>query len=87
MDRTLKRSYARCRRLAGQHYENFPVVTWLVPASVRPHMHALYAFARIADESCSQNAFSLRNRCPLHFARRHSNKLYEIVIYNGYAAT
>jgi squalene synthase HpnC len=33
-----------------QHYENFPVASWLVPAHVRPQVAALYRFARGADD-------------------------------------
>lgn len=50
MDPTLQRSYARCRQLTRRHYENFPVVTILIPARLRRHMHALYAFARGVDD-------------------------------------
>jgi phytoene synthase len=39
-----------CLRLARQHYENFPVASRLLPATVRPHIAAIYAFARIADD-------------------------------------
>jgi phytoene synthase len=43
-------AYARCLYLAGQHYENFPVASRLLPAFARPHVAAVYAFARIADD-------------------------------------
>lgn len=43
-------AYARCLHLASQHYENFPVASRLMPASARPHIAAVYAFARIADD-------------------------------------
>lgn len=36
--------------LAAQHYENFPVGSWLVPRELRPHVHRIYAFARTADD-------------------------------------
>ncbi len=36
--------------LASAHYENFPVASWLVPRPMRPHVAAVYAFARIADD-------------------------------------
>ncbi|MEY2980605.1 MAG: hypothetical protein RL562_832, partial [Planctomycetota bacterium] len=36
--------------LAAEHYENFPVGSILVPKRLRPHMHRIYAFARIADD-------------------------------------
>ncbi len=43
-------AYAECERLARAHYENFPVASWLLPADMRPHVAALYAFARTADD-------------------------------------
>ena len=43
-------AYARCLHLARAHYENFPVASRLLPASARPHVAAIYAFARIADD-------------------------------------
>jgi squalene synthase HpnC len=32
------------------HYENFPVASWLCPAHLRPAVAALYHFARTADD-------------------------------------
>lgn len=32
------------------HYENFPVASWLCPAQLRPAVAALYHFARTADD-------------------------------------
>lgn len=32
------------------HYENFPVASWLCPAHLRPAVMALYQFARTADD-------------------------------------
>jgi squalene synthase HpnC len=32
------------------HYENFPVASWLMPASLRPAIRAIYRFARTADD-------------------------------------
>ena len=43
-------AYAACLALARTHYENFPVASWLVPRAMRPHVAAVYAFARIADD-------------------------------------
>jgi phytoene synthase len=43
-------AYARCLYLARQHYENFPVASRLLPRRLRPHVAAIYAFARIADD-------------------------------------
>jgi len=46
----LERAYAACARLARDHYENFPVASRLLPAPMRPHVAAVYAFARGADD-------------------------------------
>lgn len=43
-------AYAVCARLARAHYENFPVASRLLPAPMRPHVAAVYAFARLADD-------------------------------------
>ncbi len=43
-------AYDACLRLARQHYENFPVASHLLPSAARPHIAAVYAFARIADD-------------------------------------
>lgn len=47
---SLQRAYASCESLVRKHYENFPVASWLLPKSVRPHIAAVYAFARCADD-------------------------------------
>ena len=41
---------AVCERLARAHYENFPVASQLLPPRMRPHIAAIYAFARTADD-------------------------------------
>jgi phytoene synthase len=46
----LEAAYGACARLAREHYENFPVASWLLPAKTRPHVAAVYAFARVADD-------------------------------------
>jgi phytoene synthase len=47
---SLDAAYAACARLARTHYENFPVASRLVPARMRPHVAAVYAYARLADD-------------------------------------
>lgn len=46
----LEQAYAACQALAESHYENFPVASKLMPARLRPHVAAIYAFARTADD-------------------------------------
>jgi|SRR5687767_7512991 len=43
-------AYEHCAGIAYSHYENFPVASWLLPAPMRPHIAAIYAFARTADD-------------------------------------
>jgi len=43
-------AYAACARVARGHYENFPVASLLLPPPMRPHIAAIYAFARAADD-------------------------------------
>jgi phytoene synthase len=47
---SVRAAYAECERLARAHYENFPVASWLLPPRMRPHVAAVYAFARTADD-------------------------------------
>lgn len=47
---SLAQAQAYCRRLAQNHYENFHVASWLLPRSLRPHFHAVYAYCRWADD-------------------------------------
>ncbi len=49
-DGELAAAYAYCQRLAREHYENFPVASYLLPKPMRPHVAAIYAFARVADD-------------------------------------
>jgi phytoene synthase len=46
----LAEAYRACSALARSHYENFPVASFLLPAGMRPHVAAVYAFARVADD-------------------------------------
>lgn len=41
---------AYCRRLARSHYENFPVVSWLLPRRLHRHFYNVYAYCRWADD-------------------------------------
>ena len=41
--------------MARQHYENFPVGSWLLPRAARRHLHRIYAFARTADDLADEH--------------------------------
>ena len=47
---SLDGAYAHCAAIAARHYENFPVASRLLPPAMRPHITAIYAFARTADD-------------------------------------
>ena len=46
----LQASYAECKRLNALHGKTYYLATLLLPKSKRPYVHALYGFARYADE-------------------------------------
>lgn len=46
----LRESYKECKRLNSLHGKTYYLATLLLPKSKRPHVHALYGFARYADE-------------------------------------
>ncbi|BEP15449.1 phytoene/squalene synthase family protein [Acidothermaceae bacterium B102] len=49
-DPRLRASYERCRELNAAHGKTYYLATLLLPAHKRPYVHALYGFARYADE-------------------------------------
>ena len=42
--------------MARAHYENFPVASRLLPRAMRPHVAAVYAFARTADDIADEGS-------------------------------
>lgn len=58
-------AYAVCLELARSHYENFPVASWLMPKAARPHIAAIYAFARIADDFADEGIRTPEERLDL----------------------
>ena len=49
-DPYLRESYERCRQLNASHGKTYYLATLLLPPEKRPYVHALYGFARYADE-------------------------------------
>lgn len=58
----LDAAYAECLRDAREHYENFPVASALLPSRMRPHVAAVYAFARAADDFADEGSWSAEQR-------------------------
>jgi 15-cis-phytoene synthase len=46
----LEAAYDECRRLNAEHGRTYYLATLMLPAPKRPAVHALYAFARYADD-------------------------------------
>ncbi len=47
---------------AVDHYENFPVASWLCPAALRPAVAAIYWYARTADDIADEGTASAAQR-------------------------
>ena len=58
-DPALRASYAECKRLNSLHGKTYYLATLLLPPEKRPFVHALYGFARYADEIVDDLASTL----------------------------
>jgi squalene synthase HpnC len=61
---SLGAAHEYCERIATSRHENFPVASRFVPSALRPHVWAIYAFARIADDFSDE---------PRYEGRRHES--------------
>jgi phytoene synthase len=59
MSELLQQSYAECKRLNALHGKTYYLATLLLPEKKRPYVHALYGFARYADEIVDDLASTL----------------------------
>ena len=55
----LEASYAECKRLNSLHGKTYYLATLLLPKAKRKYVHALYGFARYADEIVDDLASTL----------------------------
>jgi squalene synthase HpnC len=51
-----REAYRHCLEIARRHYENFPVASLFIPRDLRPHVAAIYAFARAADDMADEGS-------------------------------
>jgi len=58
-DLDLRNSYLECKRLNNLHGKTYYLATRLLPPAKRPFVHALYGFARYADEIVDDLASTL----------------------------
>jgi squalene synthase HpnC len=54
--------YCEALKLAKSHYENFPVISFLVPANLKKDVAIIYWFARTADDYSDEGNFSNSER-------------------------
>ncbi|CAB4341936.1 MAG: phytoene/squalene synthase family protein [Actinobacteria bacterium] len=59
METLLAQSYEECKRLNSLHGKTYYLATLLLPKNKRPYVHALYGFARYADEIVDDLASTL----------------------------
>ncbi|MFC7411043.1 squalene synthase HpnC [Hydrogenophaga atypica] len=55
-----------------QHYENFPVASWLCPKALRPAILAIYHFARCADDMADEGDATAEQRLQALQDYRHA---------------
>lgn len=73
----LRASYAECKRLNSLHGKTYYLATLLLPKAKRPHVHALYGFARYADEIVDDLASTLSNQEKADYLRRWSDQMLQ----------
>ena len=61
-DPELRASYELCRELNAAHGKTYYLATLLLPPAKRPYVHALYGFARYADEIVDDLASTLSDQ-------------------------
>jgi phytoene synthase len=61
-DPSLRESYEACRKLNAKHGKTYYLATQLLPTGKRPYVHALYGFARYADEIVDDLSSTLSNQ-------------------------
>ena len=76
-DPELRASYEECKRLNSLHGKTYYLATLLLPASKRPFVHALYGFARYADEIVDDLASTLSAQEKADVLRKWSSEVLQ----------
>lgn len=61
----IKEGYQQAQRLAREHYENFPVVSFFLPKDIRNDIAIIYWFARTADDFADEGTGGIPERISL----------------------
>ncbi|HUE73200.1 MAG TPA: squalene synthase HpnC [Pirellulaceae bacterium] len=72
----LEEAQRYCYQLARNHYENFTVVSWLLPKELGPHFCSLYAWCRWADDLADEMGDTNRSLKLLAWWESQLNQLY-----------
>lgn len=75
-DPALVDSYLRCQRLNAEHGKTYYLATLLLPPAKRPFVHALYGFARYADEIVDNLESSLSKQQQADELHRWGDQLF-----------
>jgi squalene synthase HpnC len=84
-------AYKKALKFAKSHYENFPVISFLIPKELRKDIAIIYWFARTADdfadegEYISEERITLLERFELRFLDTINQKFesdYDAALYN-----
>jgi squalene synthase HpnC len=87
----LDESYEEAIRFAKKHYENFPVVSFLIPKRLRKHVAIIYWFARTADDIADEGTLSGDERIKLledfendlkNSLKNNSGGIFELTLIN-----
>jgi squalene synthase HpnC len=73
---SVTRAYEYCEEFARAHHESFPVASRLVPAEMRRHLFALYAFARAADDFADEPQYEGRRTEALDVWQEELNRCF-----------
>lgn len=76
-DPKLQASFEKCRVLNAQHGKTYYLATLLLPPEKRPFVHALYGFARYADEIVDDLASTLTGEQKAEWLNSWSDKFFE----------
>lgn len=61
-NKEISSAYKCAIEFAKNHYENFPVVSWLIPKELRKHVAIIYWFARTSDDYADEGSLTEEQR-------------------------
>ncbi len=74
----VSKAYEEAEKFAKSHYENFPVVSFLIPKNLRKHVASIYWFARTADDISDEGDFLPEER--LKKLNSFENRLAKLLV-------